>query len=631
MAKIITSGKWTEVKSDRRIFGGFIESGFGRQISGMWSEMLFNRAFKEVPPYKAPTWEWLGLDESMYNSNAPFWHSGYEEYDWEGVGDVELSRTLGTLTFKGLETLIAANRSGGAPAGLRQRGIYLEAGRRYVLKLFAGRRGREGEAGLNGFGDTVHSDEALPLKVRLGGFECEAPLTTVCRKYEWSFECGRTGWEALELTIDWRGAAILVCASLMPEDNLDGWRADVVELMREAGPSVVRFPGGCFVSFYDWERSIGDRDAREPMPSYYWGGLEENDVGLDEFMHLAELVGFEPQICFNMMSSTPFKARQLVEYLNAPEDVGMGRLRALNGHPRPYGVRLFEMDNEPGRKWTASQYCDACVEFAREMRLADPDIELMFAAYAYPPELLGDMLKAVGGSVQYLIYRQGDPDFVHRVLPVVRDYNARHGAALRLVNTEWLPPCTSPEPFSDPEIPTDFHWRGEILNDYRKVFSLQQMSWNYALNGARRLLEYMSYGGEFALANFNNMCNTWGQNLIEAWHEGSALSNMGRVFAMFRRNFRPCRACDTHTDDARLFAQRVRDDDGDALYLINHSSEVIDAKLPEGEWAFCEGLSAPDRLSPMGAGSCNICVRGGRVELPPLSFAYLRLRADARR
>ena len=97
----------------------------------------------------------------------------------------------------------------------------------------------------------------------------------------------------------------------MPDDNLGGWRADVVEKLKEASPSVVRFPGGCFVSFYNWESSIGDRDTREPQPSFYWGGLEENDVGLDEFLHLSRLVGFVPQICFNMMTSDPLRRDSL--------------------------------------------------------------------------------------------------------------------------------------------------------------------------------------------------------------------------------------------------------------------------------------------------------------------------------
>lgn len=174
------------------------------------------------------------------------------------------------------------------------------------------------------------------------------------------------------------------------------------------------------------------------------------------------------------------------------------------------GVRLFEMDNEPGRKWTARQYAQKCVEFAREIRLADPGIELMLAAYAYDPELLPIMLEIAGKEIQYVIYRQGNPEFVHQILPVIREYNRKNGTDLKLVNTEWLPSCHSPEPFEDPRMPLDFRWHGEVTNDYANIFGTQQISWNYALNGAHRLLDYISYGGEFALANFNNMCNTWG-------------------------------------------------------------------------------------------------------------------------
>ena len=85
MAKLKASSEGTNKPVDKRIFGSFIEAGFGRQLSGMWSEMLFNRSFRSVPPYQIATWEWLGIEKPMYNENAPFWHSGYEEYDWESL------------------------------------------------------------------------------------------------------------------------------------------------------------------------------------------------------------------------------------------------------------------------------------------------------------------------------------------------------------------------------------------------------------------------------------------------------------------------------------------------------------------------------------------------------------------
>lgn len=442
MNQLTISKDYTKIPSDRRIFGNFIESGFGCQVRGMWSEMLYNRAFRKVPGYKKATWEWLGLDEEHY-----------------------------------------------------------------------------------------------------------------------------------------------------------------VEKLKEVKPSVVRFPGGCFVSFYNWESSIGDRDERDVQESYYWGGLEENDVGLDEFMQLSELVGFEPQMCFNMMTSTPFKAMQLVEYLNAPSDAGMGRLRFLNGREKPYSVRLFEMDNEPGRKWTAHQYAKECVRFARQMRQADPNIEFMLAAYSYAPELLPQMLEIAGGEISYVIYRQGNPAFVNQILPVIREYNKLHGTNLRLVNTEWLPSCKSLEPFEDPQIPQDFSWQGKVLNDYKGIFSTQQISWNYALNGAARLLDYISYGGEFALANFNNMCNTWGQNVIEATKDTCYLSCMGHVFAFFSRVFEPCTAAAVKTENPYLYALATKTQNGkEQRYLINRGSKAQEVKLPlpasdeQNAWIVCDGLIGKGRM-----------------------------------
>lgn len=228
----------------------------------------------------------------------------------------------------------------------------------------------------------------------------------------------------------------------------------------------------------------------------------------------------------------------MVEYLNADENVGMGRLRKLNGNPKPYGVRLFEMDNEPRRKWTALQYAHQCRAFAREMRLADDKIEMMMAAYEYPVEILREMLNICGKDIQYVIYRQGNPEFVNNVLPVIREFNKDNGTCIRLVNTEWLASCSSIEPFEDPEVPIDFKWRGKISNDYRNILGTFQISWNYALNGAHRLLDYISYGGDFALANFNNFCNTWGQNVMEATKDGAYLSCMGKCSGGLAESFR---------------------------------------------------------------------------------------------
>lgn len=629
MIDLKVESNWTEIPVSKDIFGNFIEAGFGRQLSGMWSEMIYNRAFRDIPRYKVATYAWLGVDKEHYNENIPSWHSGYEEHNWEPFGEPDMRHLVGDCTYKGKSALRVNNKQKTC-CGLKQKGIHLKKGQAYNFSILVGVAGKISQAGLNGFGITQHTDKHYPLKVKIGKYEKLFMVSTVTDKYYWTFTAEETGVFDISISFEWEGTINLSCVSLMPADNVAGWRRDVVECLKEIAPPVIRFPGGCFASFYDWRSSIGDRDTREPMESYIWGGLEENDVGLDEFMALSEMVGFKPQICFNMMTSTPFYARQLVEYLNADENTGMGRLRMLNGNPKPYGVKLFEMDNEPGRKWTALQYAHQCVEFAREMRLADADIEMMMAAYEYPVEILREMLNICGKDIQYVIYRQGEPEFVKTVLPIIREYNKDNNTDIRLVNTEWLPSCASIEPFEDPDVPTDFRWRGRIRNDYKAIFSTFQTSWNYALNGAHRLIDYISYGGEFASANFNNLCNTWGQNVIEATKDSAYLSCMGEVFKWFNSKFKPCIAANVNTDTESLFAIAVKCGDGtEGIYVVNHSSNVAMVNLPEGNWVSDGGLKGTGRLVRITedrtcVNACEASIVGTTAELEPLSVVFIK-------
>lgn len=627
MTALKISDHWTTLPVTEDIFGNFIEAGFGRQLSGMWSEMIFNRAFRDIPPYKVATYAWLGVDKEHYNENIPSWHSGYEEYNWIPFGNPDIRHLVGERTYKG-KTALRVHNADGSLCGLTQQGLHLKKGQTYHFSILAGSAGKISQAGLNGFGITEHNDQQYPLTVTIGTMEKTFQLSTITDKYHWTFIANETAVCNISIHFQWKGTLALSCVSLMPADNINGWRKDVVDCLKAIAPPVIRFPGGCFASFYDWRSSIGDRDTREPMESFIWGGLEENDVGIDEFMTLSEEVGFQPQICVNMMTSIPFYGRQLVEYLNADENTGMGRLRMLNGHPKPYGVKFFEMDNEPGRKWTALQYAQQCVEFAREMRLADPQIELMMAAYEYPVEILPEMLHICGKEIQYVIYRQGEPDFVHKVLPIIRTYNEENGTSIRLVNTEWLPSCASIEPFDDPEIPSDFRWRGRIRNDYKAILSTFQTSWNYALNGAHTLLDFISYGGELASANFNNLCNTWGQNVIESTKDTAYLSCMGKVFQWFHQIFQPCTASDIETGSESIHAIAVRCVDGtEGIYIINHATSAATVTLPDGTWSSISGLKGRGRMDKMTESdtcvtTCTANPEANLAKLEPLSLYY---------
>ena len=124
----------------------------------------------------------------------------------------------------------------------------------------------------------------------------------------------------------------------MPADNVLGWRADTLALLRELDSPVYRWPGGNFVSGYDWQDGIGDRDRRPPRKNPAWKGIESNDVGLHEFMALCREIGAEPYVAVNTgLGGRGRRRPSSSSTRTAPRRRRMGRRRAENGSPAPFG------------------------------------------------------------------------------------------------------------------------------------------------------------------------------------------------------------------------------------------------------------------------------------------------------
>ena len=617
----IQNQRLSDVQISKHIFGNFVEAGFGRQVSGMWAEMIYNRSF--MLPGSYPNFsdvehslQWWMLPASMYNSNAPFWHSGYEENEWELTADpsvIKMSRTRGTESYKGLSSLVLTKPSA-TKAGLRQKGLFLEAGRTYQFYIMGGIRESGLRVGRSLPGYTPLEAESVTRSFEMVLRDEQNPERVLFRKvfqfcgYQEKYSCdipdlNFTGRAILELSYDWKGNVVLSCCSMMPTDNVHGWRKDVVKLLKAINVPVIRYPGGCYASFYDWRNYVGPRDTRENSVSFYWGGLDDNDAAIDEFLQLCDEVGCEPQICINMMSSTPFRAAEFVEYLNGGDNTSMGRFRQENGVTRNRKVRFFEMDNEAGRKWTALQYAEQTVAFSKAMKAVDPDIQLMMMLYSFEQErnYFEQMIQIAGKHIDFVIHRNGSPEFVSNIMQILRKYNQANGTNIKLTNTEWLASGNSPEPFEDDEIPQKFGWRPQIQDSYKKVLSYRQIHWFYALNGATRLMDYLSYGGDFYLANFNNCVNTWGQNVIEASKEGAWLSPMGEVFRFFSPQEEKYPLQSRLSDETEFFkVVACETDKGMNIYFVNKSTKPIRLQqlLPKGYYAeSIEDLYAPDRLS----------------------------------
>ena len=146
--------------------------------------------------------------------------------------------------------------------------------------------------------------------------------------------------------------------------------------------TVVRYPGGNFVSGYDWEDGVGPLDARPTRLDLAWRSIEPNAVGTDEFIAWTRLAGVEPMLAVNLGTRGIDAARNLVEYCNAPTGSRYADWRAANGHPEPHAVGLWCLGNEMDGPWqigrkSAIEYGTLAAEAGKAMRLVDPTIELV--------------------------------------------------------------------------------------------------------------------------------------------------------------------------------------------------------------------------------------------------------------
>jgi alpha-N-arabinofuranosidase len=174
-------------------------------------------------------------------------------------------------------------------------------------------------------------------------------------------------------------------ASLMPADNVQGFNASMIQHIRDVGFLMAKWPGGNFVSGYDWYDGLGDVDKRPPKPQPMWSNrIESNDVGIHEFIAFCRLIGAEPDVTVNTGFGEPRVAAELVEYCNGSLNTRLGKMRADNGHPEPFDVRIWTIGNEMYGPWQfgympMNQYTVKHNYFVDAMRKVDPKIKVTSA------------------------------------------------------------------------------------------------------------------------------------------------------------------------------------------------------------------------------------------------------------
>ncbi|HET8656326.1 MAG TPA: hypothetical protein VFL93_12470 [Longimicrobiaceae bacterium] len=364
------------------IYGMFLEQAGNLLEQGFRAEMLDDRKFYFAVGQQAPA-----------NARRSRWGA---RRGWQALGPAEAVRMDSTHAYAS-DHVPVVSLAGAEPRGIRQGGVAIASGKGYTGRIvIAGDPGAQVSVSLvwgEGAADrrTVHLD---PLTAGWATQRFRFAAPPVSGDSAW-FEIAGTG----------RGSFRVGAVSLMPADNVDGFRREVVTALATLHSGVYRFPGGNFVSGpYDWRDAIGDPDKRPPRWDPVWGALQSNDFGLDEFMVLCKLLGVEPYITVNAGFGDARSAADEVEYANGAATTPMGRLRAANGHPEPYGIRYWGIGNEMWGDWqfgymALDQWIWKQGQFARAMREVDPTIRLV-ASGAMPDAMTGSgMAKKLTGKV----------------------------------------------------------------------------------------------------------------------------------------------------------------------------------------------------------------------------------------
>ena len=162
----------------------------------------------------------------------------------------------------------------------------------------------------------------------------------------------------------------------------DGFRGDVIALTKKLRFSHIRWPGGNFVSGYDWKDAIGPKSERKARPDLAWFQIEPNEVGTAEFVKFCQKVGSEVMMAANLGTGTPRDAAELLEYCNFEKGTYFSDLRRKHGYERPFGIKRWCIGNEMDGPWqicmqTADEYGRKALETAKMMKWLDPTIELV--------------------------------------------------------------------------------------------------------------------------------------------------------------------------------------------------------------------------------------------------------------
>ena len=359
--KVTIDAQQTAPPVSKYLYGQFIEHIGTTMYSSVWAEMIDDRKFYFPITAKKP-------EPPAPQGSGAF---GGRLRKWYPVGPEEAVVMDREHPFVGDQSpRIALDAA--TPHGVQHEGLALVSGKKYTGRIYLrGTPGSKIKVSLVwGPGENNRQTIAMPA---LTGEYKKIPLAFTAK--------ADTTDGILEISGTGSGAFHIGAVSLMPADNVEGFRADTTSLLRQIKMGFWRY-GGNYTSNLIWYHIVGDIDKRPPDFDNAWNAMQTNDLGLDEFMTLCKLINVDPYISVNAGFGDSHSAAEEVEYMNGSVNTYQGAKRAKNGHPEPYHVKFWNIGNEPWGAWQLGRtdmkyYMLKHNEFAKAMREVDPSITLI--------------------------------------------------------------------------------------------------------------------------------------------------------------------------------------------------------------------------------------------------------------
>ena len=315
----------------------------------------------------------------------------------------------------------------GGQGGIQQDGFALKKGETYLVSFWVKHapllesKSKQATVSCGFLGKNAQQDLSISTSISATWTEIRQEITP-----DFDTDSGtlRIGFEFPE------GETDSVCIdqiSVMPKswkEQSGGMRPDLLNAIEELRPPTIRWPGGCFASAYRWKSGIGAQHERIPYPFSIWDDREINSFGTDEFIKLCCLVDSEPIIVVNAGTPDwnskrnpelanvdwPQEAADWVEYCNGPATSRWGKVRAENGHPTPYNVKYWEIDNETQGGNKVEDYIAIIRKMVPAMKKVDPSIQITVAGSHFYPRLPWDkpIIEEAGELFDYLSFHQYD-------------------------------------------------------------------------------------------------------------------------------------------------------------------------------------------------------------------------------